>query len=39
VSGERFIDTVRRIGMEPFKQHVYASPVKGGELVGEDEYA
>jgi sulfite reductase (NADPH) hemoprotein beta-component len=21
---ERFIDTVRRIGVEPFKQHVYA---------------
>jgi sulfite reductase (NADPH) hemoprotein beta-component len=39
VAGERFIDTVRRIGVEPFKEHVYASPIKGGELVGEDEYA
>jgi sulfite reductase (NADPH) hemoprotein beta-component len=37
--GERFIETVRRIGMEPFKEHVYASPLKGGELVGEDAYA
>ncbi|HCE07143.1 MAG TPA: sulfite reductase, partial [Oxalobacteraceae bacterium] len=37
--GERFIDTVRRLGVEPFKEHVYASPIKGGALVGEDEYA
>jgi sulfite reductase (NADPH) hemoprotein beta-component len=27
IDGERFIDTVRRLGMEPFKQHVYASPI------------
>ena len=37
--GERFIDTVRRLGVEPFKEHVYASPITGGALVGEDEYA
>jgi sulfite reductase (NADPH) hemoprotein beta-component len=39
VEGERFIDTVGRIGVTPFKEHVYASPIKGGQLVGEDEYA
>jgi len=39
VDGERFIDTVRRLGIEPFKQHVYATPIAGGALVGEDEYA
>ena len=37
--GERFIDTVGRIGVTPFKEHVYATPIKGGQLVGEDEYA
>ncbi|WP_019141514.1 nitrite/sulfite reductase [Noviherbaspirillum massiliense] len=37
--GERFIETVRRIGMEPFKQHVYATPIEDGELVGEGAYA
>jgi sulfite reductase (NADPH) hemoprotein beta-component len=25
---ERFIDTVRRIGLEPFKTYVYATPVE-----------
>ena len=39
IEGELFIDTVRRLGVEPFKEHVYASPIKGGELVGEDHYA
>ena len=39
VEGERFIDTVGRIGVTPFKEHVYATPIKGGQLVGEDEYA
>ncbi len=39
IQGERFIDTVRRIGMEPFKEYVYATPIKDGALVGEDEYA
>ncbi|KIF82356.1 nitrite/sulfite reductase [Noviherbaspirillum autotrophicum] len=39
LQGERFIDTVRRIGVEPFKEHVYATPIEGGALVGEDEYA
>jgi sulfite reductase (NADPH) hemoprotein beta-component len=39
IEDERFIDTVRRIGVSPFKEHVYAAPIKGGELVGEDSYA
>ena len=29
---ERFIDTVRRIGLEPFKQHVYARAAEPGAL-------
>lgn len=34
---ERFIDTVRRIGFEPFKTHVYATPVEDDkELAGVD---
>lgn len=34
---ERFIDTVRRIGYEPFKDYVYASPVEDDkELAGVD---
>jgi sulfite reductase (NADPH) hemoprotein beta-component len=37
--GERFIDTVARLGIGPFKEHVYATPIKAGELVGEDHYA
>jgi sulfite reductase (NADPH) hemoprotein beta-component len=36
---ERFIDTVARLGIGPFKEHVYATPIKAGELVGEDHYA
>ncbi|OON63742.1 sulfite reductase [Massilia sp. KIM] len=39
IEGERFVDTVGRIGITPFKEHVYATPIKGGALVGEDEYA
>ena len=34
---ERFIDTVRRIGFEPFKTYVYATPVENDkELAGAD---
>jgi sulfite reductase (NADPH) hemoprotein beta-component len=31
---------VARIGVAPFKEFVYATPIaeKGGRLVGEDEY-
>ena len=39
VDGERFIDVATRLGIAPFKEHVYATPIAAGELVGEDEYA
>ena len=35
---ERFIDTVRRLGIAPFKDHVYATPIKIDLLKGEDAY-
>jgi sulfite reductase (NADPH) hemoprotein beta-component len=35
---ERFIDTVRRLGIAPFKEHVYATPIKLDLLKGEDAY-
>ncbi len=37
--GERFIDTVRRIGHEPFKEYVYATPVKEDEKLAGADYA
>ncbi|HTD03643.1 nitrite/sulfite reductase [Undibacterium sp.] len=33
---ERFIDTARRLGIAPFKEYVYASPIKTTEPHGED---
>jgi sulfite reductase (NADPH) hemoprotein beta-component len=36
--GERFVDTAQRLGLAPFKEHVYATPITVGNLVGEDEY-
>jgi sulfite reductase (NADPH) hemoprotein beta-component len=40
VEGERFVDVAKRLGVAPFKEHVYATPIAAGELaVGEDEYA
>ena len=36
---ERFIDTVRRIGHDPFKEYVYASPVAAAEGLSGAEYA
>ena len=36
---ERFVDTAQRLGVAPFKEFVYATPIKAGQLVGEDEYA
>jgi sulfite reductase (NADPH) hemoprotein beta-component len=36
---ERFVDTAQRLGVAPFKEHVYATPIAAGELVGEDHYA
>ena len=37
--GERFIDTVRRIGHNPFKEYVYATPVEADEKLAGAEYA
>ena len=37
--GERFVDTAQRLGVAPFKEYVYATPIPAGELVGEDHYA
>jgi len=39
VDGERFIDVAQRLGVAPFKEHVYATPIPAGAKVGEDEYA
>jgi sulfite reductase (NADPH) hemoprotein beta-component len=39
VEGERFVDVAQRLGVAPFKEHVYATPIPAGELVGEDHYA
>jgi len=36
IEDERFIDTVRRIGITPFKDFVYASPIKTDQVTGED---
>jgi sulfite reductase (NADPH) hemoprotein beta-component len=40
VEGERFIDVAQRLGVAPFKEYVYATPIPAGALpVGEDQYA
>jgi len=31
IENERFIDTVRRLGIAPFKEHVYATPIDAQE--------
>jgi sulfite reductase (NADPH) hemoprotein beta-component len=36
---ERFIETARRIGVAPFKEFVYATPIKSEHKAGEDAYA
>jgi sulfite reductase (NADPH) hemoprotein beta-component len=36
VDAERFIDTVQRLGITPFKEYVYATPIKTLEHHGED---
>jgi sulfite reductase (NADPH) hemoprotein beta-component len=38
IEDERFIDTVRRTGVAPFKEQVYATPIKIVMPVGEDAY-
>ncbi|MDQ7969798.1 MAG: nitrite/sulfite reductase [Oxalicibacterium faecigallinarum] len=39
IEDEKFIDTVRRVGVAPFKEHVYATPIKVDEAAGENAYA
>lgn len=39
IEDERFIDTAQRLGVAPFKEHVYATPIKAAHPVGEDSYA
>jgi sulfite reductase (NADPH) hemoprotein beta-component len=39
IEDERFIDTARRIGIAPFKDFVYATPIKIDHPAGEDAYA
>ncbi|SNS70921.1 sulfite reductase (NADPH) hemoprotein beta-component [Noviherbaspirillum humi] len=39
IEDERFIDTVRRLGIAPFKEFVYATPIKAEHPAGEDAYA
>jgi len=39
VEGERFVDVAQRLGVAPFKEYVYATPIPAGELAGEDHYA
>jgi sulfite reductase (NADPH) hemoprotein beta-component len=39
IEEERFIDTVHRVGVAPFKEHVYATPIKAAQATGEDAYA
>ena len=40
IEEERFIDTVNRIGINPFKDHVYTTPIAGHAYhAGEDAYA
>lgn len=36
IDAERFIDTVQRLGITPFKEYVYATPIKTLEHHGED---
>ncbi len=36
IEDERFIDTVRRVGVVPFKDFVYATPIKADHVTGED---
>jgi sulfite reductase (NADPH) hemoprotein beta-component len=37
--GERFVETAQRLGVAPFKEYVYATPIAAGNLTGEDHYA
>jgi len=35
IEDERFIDTVRRLGITPFKDHVYATPIQAADAATE----
>ena len=39
MENEPFIETVQRLGIAPFKEHVYATPIKNKHVAGEDAYA
>ena len=39
LENEPFIETVQRLGITPFKEHVYATPIKNKHVAGEDAYA
>jgi len=39
MENEPFIETVQRLGMAPFKEHVYATPIKNKHVAGEDAHA
>ena len=39
IEDERFIDTARRVGIAPFKEFVYATPIKIEHPAGADAYA
>ena len=39
IESEPFIETVQRLGIAPFKEHVYATPIKSKHVAGEDAYA
>ena len=39
MENEPFIETVQRVGVAPFKEHVYATPIKTKHVAGEDAYA
>ncbi len=39
IEDERFIDTARRISFLPFKEFVYATPIRAEQALGEDAYA
>jgi sulfite reductase (NADPH) hemoprotein beta-component len=39
IDGERFIDTTRRIGVAPYKEFVYATPIMAVQFAQEDAYA
>ncbi|MBC7513277.1 MAG: nitrite/sulfite reductase [Herminiimonas sp.] len=39
MENEPFIETVQRLGVAPFKEHVYATPIKNKHVAGEDAYA